>query len=653
MHPLLPMTEPSGLQRQPRSPVDIANTKPHGETPTLLTNADVSSEPTSRPCADDSSDGLHQADPTSSNVPTTRDVQHSIYPISLSLTSKNDTHIATKILQIIESYGIQGGSTNAPWCGLVGYMSLVTEQIRASKPIQILFSGFPFKSPHVGDLVLGDLPDLGEKLALGQLNSLALNISEVYAKGAEIHICSEGLVYNDILGISDETVWIYGDTLRAMAEQEGFRHLRFLQLWDILGNQAGNWTKEYALTHIPCIQRELFYRYASISIPPDSHCDEDISDGILDYFPDVFSPNRLEGQVKLMQSLRARMTAYSSALDANKADYIRLSSHKFGHTRGGNTLIMPLLPPVDEPKTLAPWNSTIAVDLDGRFRPTHTSELQDLDTYELILDTSGTKSHYRAKSDMWDWKADGLNVTFEHLYPTGIMIRPISSKPGATPSILTLPMRKLRCLSQNFSPIILRGFSETTNEESFQSKGQELGDVQTSTFVNTVDRATGIVAQVSTPPGYQYFNCVKTPPSNNSYTLFASSRLFFQHLPSPFSLLQVQNATWSTEHVGSGSAKQSGLPLVIRHAETGAPCLHWHQSWENAKTSEYLVAIENDEVSGELVGLINKLVHDHRVCLRFCWEQGDLLVNDNISTLYAKAAFVETCEREVWVMRCT
>jgi hypothetical protein len=102
--------------------------------------------------------------------------------------------IAVQVLEIIETYGLH--HTSVPWQGLAGYLALVTEQIRSGEPIRLLFSGFGFKTPPINGKVLGDLPDLGEKLALGHLNGLCSNIAAVYEKGAEVHIYSDGLVYN-------------------------------------------------------------------------------------------------------------------------------------------------------------------------------------------------------------------------------------------------------------------------------------------------------------------------------------------------------------------------------------------------------------------------------------------------------------------------
>lgn len=113
-----------------------------------------------------------------------------------SVVPETKEEISLKILRIVESYGTRCGHHQPPWSGLSGYLSVVAEQIEAGQPIRLVFSGFPFKSPLSTGNVLGDLPDLGEKLALSHLDGLCSNIAAVYEKGAEVQIVCEGLVYN-------------------------------------------------------------------------------------------------------------------------------------------------------------------------------------------------------------------------------------------------------------------------------------------------------------------------------------------------------------------------------------------------------------------------------------------------------------------------
>lgn len=58
------------------------------------------------------------------------------------------------------------------------------------------------------------------------------------------------------------------------------------------------------------------------------------------------------------------------------------------------------------------------------------------------------------------------------------------------------------------------------------------------------------------------------------------------------------------------------------------------------------VTIEND--SQDIIGVVNRMVYDRRVCLWFSWEQGDVLLSDNTAMLHTRSSFDGSCERELW-----
>jgi pyoverdine/dityrosine biosynthesis protein Dit1 len=113
--------------------------------------------------------------------------------------SQNTTVLATRIL--IEQYGLNYERTGR-WEGFDTFLPTVVGQVSRGESIKMLLPGFPFKSPNTRDKVLDVLPDLGEEMALKHVNGLCDNIKAVYEHGAEMHITSDGLVYN---GKSDHT----------------------------------------------------------------------------------------------------------------------------------------------------------------------------------------------------------------------------------------------------------------------------------------------------------------------------------------------------------------------------------------------------------------------------------------------------------------
>lgn len=147
---------------------------------------------------------------------------------------------------------------------------------------------------------------------------------------------------------------------------------------------------------------------------------------------------------------------------------------------------------------------------------------------------------------------------------------------------------------------------------------------------------------------FQYFTSVATAPKGTGYTLFAASRLFFKYLPAPYTVERLEAAKWRMDNDGFWNAKIQQLPLVVRHPKTNAPCMRWHEPWPSSKTkfSTCEVTIEND--SQDIVQLVDQLLYDRRVCLRFSWEQGDILLSDNTAMLHTRSAFTGDCDRELW-----
>lgn len=114
-----------------------------------------------------------------------------------SLNTKHDTctAIATRVLRIIEQYGLNYERAGS-WEGFDTFFPIVLGQVSRGERVKMLLPGFPFKSPNSRDKVLSNLPDLGEVLALKHLNGLCENIKVAYEHGAEVHVTSDGLVYN-------------------------------------------------------------------------------------------------------------------------------------------------------------------------------------------------------------------------------------------------------------------------------------------------------------------------------------------------------------------------------------------------------------------------------------------------------------------------
>ncbi|KAJ4988867.1 taurine catabolism dioxygenase TauD [Stagonosporopsis vannaccii] len=554
----------------------------------------------------------------------------------ISLPASQSEATATQVLKIIEQYGLNYERTGS-WEGFKTFFPIVLGHVSRGEPVKMLLPGFPFKSPNSRDKVLSNSPDLGEELALKHLNGLCENIKTVYEHGAEVHITSDGLVYNDLLGVPDQDVWNFGEAVRKITVEHGLHHLSFLRLWDLLGT-PGTWSKEHYLANASNIRQELQRRYGDPQFEADM-ANKSSSDMQMTHtkYLEFLKSDLLLNEKWLAQSpaeqavtisdtakaMMARWKAFAAALEANRTDYVRLSIHDSG---GKDKLSMALIPQKQRGALGAtPWHSAVVAELDGSYRSVQRHTV-DQDKYELIH-RNGRPYFFRAKSDLFDWSADGCEVDFEHLYPTGLIIRPTAGAPSMT----SIPMKKVRTLANTFSPVVLRGFSDTEERDVFVNSANGLGKVLAGKDLTGLspDDATDALKSSN----YQLFSCIKSTPNGGSHTLFTASRLLFRYLSPPWSVEGLEAAELDT---------QDELPLVVRHPVTGEPCIRWKDVSNNPKSTE------SEGENETLISMIKTHIYDWRLCLRFSWEKGDLLVTDNTATLHLKGPYESDDERELW-----
>ncbi|KAL8830172.1 MAG: hypothetical protein Q9170_005858 [Blastenia crenularia] len=615
-----------------------------------------------------------------------------------AFSERPSAKLAIDILDIIQRYGNNIVSGEASWPGKVKFMPVVEAHVVKREPIQMVLPAFPFKSPNRCDKTIGSLPDLGEQLALQHLNGLCQSISEVYEHGANVVITSDGLVYNDLMGIDDSEVWDYSMGIRKIIENKGLHHVSALRIPEILGHaNAENITREEYLVHAGCYRRELVARWGPKNF--DSHAavlaDEDTKMTYRGYIKfltkdlmyskvaaataETGNPKKRykEAIEKLAYQMIARGKAFAAAIEERCGDYVRLSIHP---STGKTKLSVPLIPPPPGGQLMTPWHSTVAVGVDGSFRTVHAASVRE--THDLVCQ-DGRPYFFREKSPLFDFGE--TKIEFEHLYPTGLIIRPANGE-GSAPSYREVDLQKVRKLAETLSPVVLRGFADTTNCELFVSKAKDLGEPVQGSFgvmrevkdhTSSDDAASsepkpmhydgmfklvtckdetgkemkddkGHELKLHKPPMLQYFASIAAAPQRAGYTLFSASRLFFKYLPKPYTLERLEGARWRMDHDGFRDAKINDLPLVIRHPQTNAPCLRWHESGPNSNTNFSSPEINSDSDSLDAVQLMDQLVYDRRVCLRFNWEQGDILLSDNFSMLHTRTAFTGNYKRELW-----
>lgn len=363
-------------------------------------------------------------------------------------------------------------------------------------------------------------------------------------------------------------------------------------------------------------------------------------------------------------------------------DSIRLSIHPSNDT---NKVSITMLPQ-DNEVVMTPWHGAVVRGADGRVSMTHAILIPAM-THEIVYedDLEGRRrpSYFRERSEVFDWK--GMDVTFEYMYPCGVIIRPAAKKKhqgsGEAYPLSMVDMQKVRALALACSPVVLRGFCKDAEDDNYSVEiNNLLYDLEEDIAEN------GEMGQRQQHEDTTRFQLLTTQPagddgsnissSSSSLSLFASSDLLARYLPQAYNIKKLEKIKWSYHrsrcsrgiinppphhhppppHVRSCGDSKS-ISLVATHPIKNTPCIRWPQSRlqepqrqlqqppdrqrrgrqqseleSNCRGEEEMnITIENG--TQNLVPLIDGLLLDRRVCLRFDWKEGDVLVVDELSML--------------------
>ncbi|KAK8199896.1 putative pyoverdine/dityrosine biosynthesis protein [Phyllosticta capitalensis] len=624
----------------------------------------------------------------------------------MALQNQESVRMADSVLSVIESYRLKASPFEPKTVedARETFLPYLTSTVEAKKPVVLVLPAFPFKSPNSKDKVLGVLPDKAEEVSLLHLQSLCNNIKDVYAPGAELWVVSDGIVYNDLLGVPDETVYVFGETLRKMAKDLGCSSVKFARLSQMPALNKNIPVEMLEYSDSPSYERIApLVRQHLVSVfgDADHDVDKDIASnqdikatymGYLKYLSHDLKKGELEsGEVsessgsstassdsegprtsrksfkrhisRVAKSMIYRGKCYAACVQEWYPNAVRLSIHA---ANSATKIPISVIPSTDQ-RPITPWHSTMVCRLDGTFQPMTRSEAEACSDLELVY-RNGQPWCFREKSSLYDLP----NATVEHLYPCGLLI---NAAQGA--HINDVDIMKVRKLSEQNSPVVLRGFEGTTDRPTFMAKGQEMGPIMKWKFGELLEVKDGgentrglnnvlstepmpmhydglfkIVNGVSTPPNFQMFTAPTASPKGLGRTLFAHSRLVFQYLAEPYTAESLRGKTWLVETHSFDNSHFGNLPLIVDHRQTKAPCIRYHEDWPQERTSfePTRIHIENTPKAEDdsIREAIEKALYDWRVCLRMEWEQGDLLVSDNILMMHTREGYNADFPRELW-----
>ncbi|KAJ6788941.1 hypothetical protein PWT90_05193 [Aphanocladium album] len=603
---------------------------------------------------------------------------------------------AAKVLQVIDRYRLRRNSSATTKAdeGVLKFLALIYTHVKAGDVIPMCLPAFPFKSPNSVSKVMGKLPDRAEDLALSHLNGLCAAIQRVYTPGAKLTIISDGLVYNDLLGVADKDVWAYGESLRKLAVDQEYTNITFSRLRDLVSISVPDDLDEMTyVSNATNFRRALLNTFSR----PDWNWKEvsQSEDVCLTYrgyikfletdlkhvYP--IGENRSKTKFKrgietIAREMMARGDAFASAVRKRYSDYVRLSIHP---STGATKLSISLLPTTSMYTT--PWHCTVAYMLDGTVQTGMRSELEKDEKFEVVYE-NGRPSYFREKSDLFSWGEEKGGIDCKPIYPSGWMITPKNGKKAL--SMQDVDAKKVRSLAEHNSPIVMRGFAKTTDRGLYLEKAHEFGtplpwkfglvlevkdqgsntaglnnvlsaewmpfhfDGLFKTIKQTNEQGEEVL--VPTPPKFQFFVGTTASPKDTGFTVFSSSTTFFKYLPSWANTEELKSKTWSVSTSSFDQTAMKGIPLVIPHPETGKPCLRYHEPWPQTKTKfdATNVTIEglSEAENAQLCDAIDQTLHDRRVAYYHAWEKGDMVISDNILMMHTRSDFQAGCDRELW-----
>lgn len=116
--------------------------------------------------------------------------------------------------------------------GFDGIEVKIQAAVEENKPIELNFVGFPYKSTNTDKKVLAHQLDAAERHSLVYLNDMLADISKIYQPGAILTIFTDGMVFCDIEGFSDQIVENYEQQLKHISQD--LKHIRIVTLSDLL-----------------------------------------------------------------------------------------------------------------------------------------------------------------------------------------------------------------------------------------------------------------------------------------------------------------------------------------------------------------------------------------------------------------------------------
>jgi pyoverdine/dityrosine biosynthesis protein Dit1 len=261
--------------------------------------------------------------------------------------------------------------------------------LAARRTIELILPAFPAKSSNRRK-TLGDLPDLGEQLGLQRLQQLCDEVRALYAPGATVTICSDGRVFSDLVGVSDEAVTRYREELKALIGRIAAPDLRVFDLDDVFdAPDYASMREELLVGHaesIAALKRRVHESPPARELFNGIH--RFIFEDLLEAGSGASSRSQLRERSKhVAYRVIQRSNAWSTLIARRFPGALRLSIHP--QPRVSEKIGVWLVPCANPWGT--PWHAVVLADRDG-YRLVKRAEAERQDAVLVYRD--GRPSHF-------------------------------------------------------------------------------------------------------------------------------------------------------------------------------------------------------------------------------------------------------------------
>lgn len=302
--------------------------------------------------------------------------------------------VLQKILSIFEGFRLQV-PTQIDQYNIIGRDILANKMrkfIVNNMPIEFVMPAFPFKSINTRDKVLSERPDLAEAITLRTFAEFNIEVSKVYHPGIRLFLVTDGLVFNDVIGITDKTTINYHEEVKDMSNQLIYSPIEWMNLMDFYNTSSNFQTaREKLFKQFGITEEQMMSR---ILTDPDVNY---IYKGMLIFMEEETAMNSFSSHKahkryakQIVRQAMLRNEAYSALIRHEFPDAVRISMHK-SVNNGAKYSIQLIRSPLAYHSA---WHCAVALHSDGTIETVHRIDA-DAKGYELVY-KEGRPQYYMA-----------------------------------------------------------------------------------------------------------------------------------------------------------------------------------------------------------------------------------------------------------------